>query len=535
MHLLKPKDLSDWNALVFMVENTTIPFLEMYLPRHNREGWWGEFDSVNFAWHRNDPSNVETFKSPMLFAYWFDDPMGKFAPELDYLTTPSIPSDPSMPFTMLSYKGMKHFLANHNVLHDGSDPPVNYIEDMVNSNTSDSTKMPDGLWNTASERFTNSIKKARKKNMTTTQMNNDEKYVAAIMRPNVLTSEYYAETFLHSNEVSFTFHRTDPNYVLSVKTVDEWAQHYRRDANLTVSLEKGVSGKDSIRSVRMVVLNEKRELVLIWLFAGNSYSVHYKKHEEVSELLKFLKTTHTPDKRVIHRCYNGGGKIKISEISINGLYQIHDEFYPQLQDHGGMTKLLDDFRKSTSNLMILAGQWGGGKSALFQAICWADEEGKSVYYLLDDPSIYDDAVLFSSVISQIEADNRNGLCSWLFLEEADDFIRSKKNNPFLSRLASLTSGAAALNVKIITATNDGSESMIDSALTRAGRLFAMVKFGLLTPEQANAARKVLGKEPLEFLEDVALSEALTEAPVFAGVASTKKAAASFGFAPAKVS
>ena len=150
-----------------------------------------------------------------------------------------------------------------------------------------------------------------------------------------------------------------------------------------MSVEKGIHRDGGVLSVRFVVMNANRELVVVWLVATSTYSIHYKNKDDIKELMSYLETLHVSKKRTITRCYNGGKDLSMNTVTIDGRYQVHDEFYPMVQEHGGMNALLDQYETSTSNLLILAGQWGGGKSALFQAMCWRDTSDNSTYILVD--------------------------------------------------------------------------------------------------------------------------------------------------------
>lgn len=168
-----------------------------------------------------------------------------------------------------------------------------------------------------------------------------------------------------------------------------------------------------------------------------------------------------------------------------------------------------EIKESNSAMYRYRGVMGSGKSSLMSGMALVEPE-KNRYYLIDDPSIYDKPELFSELIGTISNNNDKDLTSVLFLEEVDDYLHSKKDNPFLSRLLSLSSGVTAMRLKVVAVTNNENESEIDPALLRTGRLFASVGFGDLTPEQANTARTAIGLAPKEFTKDVSLANALND-------------------------
>lgn len=518
MELFKPRDLGNWSAMQFTFLSSEVQFA--------LADWFWTFRVL--SWQKEGGYQFH-YAFPSLRSYFFDS---FYRPEERYdsdIATPheygcSIKADRRARRMRKEFVG-QHFSKVPRLVNADQDRGwATITEDETETYAVDAHR---------TEIFHNAIKKMT--NQTPQTQNNlttDELYVLAIIRPNIMTSENYASTFICDNDVFFTYEQIDPSKKVMLSNVNGWKAFYTElFPGCTVSVEKGIYKTEEVRSLRFVVMSAERKLVLVWLVAGDTYSLHYKNLKDVEGLAKYMQTLHVPKKRTIIRCYSGGDKLITSAVTVDGKYQIHDEFYPMVEHVGGMNAVLDGFKKSTSNLMILAGQWGGGKSALFQALCYGDENEANKYYLIDDPAVYSDSALFSSLISKIETNTREGVTSYLFLEEADDYIRSKKNNPFLSRLAALTAGAAPLKLKIMTATNDSSESEIDSALTRGGRLYAMIKFGLLTPEQANTSRAVLDLKPREFDKNVTLAEALTEAPIITGAGTTKSNRVAVGFAP----
>lgn len=517
MELFKPRDLGNWSAMIFTHYSSGV-----------------EFALANWLWtfrvliRTSEDGTKVRYEFPTLRSYFHDGfhrPAENYS--IDFATAHDyIFSKKSNKQARIMHKEFvqQHFSTAPRLRDSNMDKAwATTTEDEIETYAGHAYRTE--IFHNAIKKMTNQTPQAQNSNLTT-----DELYVLAIIRPNIMTSENYASTFIHDNDVFFTYNHLDPSKNVMLSNVDGWKAFYGdRFPGCTVSVEKGINKGNEVHSLRFVVMSPERKLILVWLVAGETYSLHYKNLKDVEDLVKYMQGMHVPKKRTIIRCYSGGDKLITSPVTVDGKYQIHDEFYPMVEHVGGMNAVLDGFKKSASNLMILAGQWGGGKSALFQALCYGDEDETNKYYLIDDPAVYSDSTLFSSLISKIENNTRGGVTSYLFLEEADDYIRSKKNNPFLSRLAALTAGAAPLKLKIMTATNDSSESEIDSALTRGGRLYAMIKFGLLTPEQANTSRAVLDLKPREFDKNVTLAEALTEAPIITGAGTTKSNRIAVGF------
>ncbi len=178
------------------------------------------------------------------------------------------------------------------------------------------------------EQLHNTIKKMTKENTTCTKdMTNDEKYVVAILRPNIMTSELYANNFMASNDISFRYNIIDDNKKVMLSNVQGWKAYYQNKfPGCTVSVEQGVFKESTILSLRFVVMDADRNIVVVWLVASSSYSIHYKNLDDVRDLLAYLETLHVPKKRTIKRCYNGGKELAVNTVVIDGRFQVHDEF-----------------------------------------------------------------------------------------------------------------------------------------------------------------------------------------------------------------
>lgn len=362
-------------------------------------------------------------------------------------------------------------------------------------------------------------------------MQNDIGYVSAILRPNLTTSKSYTEAFMKGLDVQMVYEELGERFTMPVGLVEAYRVHLEEKKPDTVfGLEVALDTSYVPLTIRFTAMSPAGELIAVFVYASKTYTVHYKNREDVQYLLDKISASKITSEKKITRCMAKKGELQFVPVLIDGRYRIYDEFYPNTIPDGGMTSIINGFRNEASaNLLILAGQWGGGKSALYQAMCFEDKNPAAEYYLVDDPEVYTNGDCLTELIDRIILDNRKGKTPYVFLEEGDSFIRDKKENPFLGRMASLTSGAAALRVKIVIATNDTSTNMIAPELLRSARLYAFVKFGTLTPDEANAARAVLGYSKMDFNENLPLSDVLCRKPVITGEASAVTIRKTVGF------
>lgn len=362
-------------------------------------------------------------------------------------------------------------------------------------------------------------------------MQNDIGYVSAILRPNITTSKSYTEAFMKGLDIQVVYEELGERFTMPPKLIEAYRDHLQqKNPKAVFGLEVCLSSAGEPLTIRFTAMTSDGELIAVFVYASKTYTIHYRDRENAQYLLDELSAAKITTDKKITRCMAKKGEIEFLPVNIDGRYRVHDEFYPNTLGDGGMSSIINGFREKTSaNLLILAGQWGGGKSALYQAMCFEDKATNAEYYLVDDPEVYTNGDCLTELIERIIIDNKNGKIPYVFLEEGDSFIRDKRENPFLGRMASLTSGAAALQVKIVIATNDTSTNTIAPELLRSARLYAFIKFGTLTPQEANAARRVLNLPEMEFDKDVPLSDAICSKPVITGEASAVTIRKTVGF------
>ena len=182
-----------------------------------------------------------------------------------------------------------------------------------------------------------------------------------------------------------------------------------------------------------------------------------------------------------------------------------DEFYPWLKKRGyTLEEYYDAMFKSRAGLSLLIGQPGTGKSTFLR--------GAIVASKLDGYMIYDpDSIMATGVLDHFYSTS-GGI---LGIEDADYYLASRsEGNQKLSTYLNYADGVIKdPTKKILISTNLESKSKVDTALIREGRCFSIDEFGLLTIDEAYAARQAAGLDYMEidaeqYAAGISLSAAL---------------------------
>lgn len=195
-----------------------------------------------------------------------------------------------------------------------------------------------------------------------------------------------------------------------------------------------------------------------------------------------------------------------------------NKFYPYFDK--GPKQLMQDFQVSNSNVLLIYGEPGTGKSNfIFEMITargWDDR-----VYLADRDDVLTHPN-FPDFVRELPAG------SIVITEDSDKMVMKRTDhNATMSALLNATAGIVARDVKLIISTNLPSTRSIDEALIRPGRCFDIIQFLPLTTAQANDVREMLEKEPFDFIEgrkDITLAEAINAHEV-----REERAAPAFGF------
>lgn len=150
-----------------------------------------------------------------------------------------------------------------------------------------------------------------------------------------------------------------------------------------------------------------------------------------------------------------------------------------------------DFVASGSNVMLLIGSAGTGKSSYIQDMLTAKGWGKDVY-LIDQLDV--------SLCPDLPAHLRGLDGGVVVIEDADMLVGKRSDgNDMMSAILNATSGMATSRTKLIFTTNLPNLKSVDEALLRPGRLFKALEFKPLASGQYNAARQSLGLSDIDEL------------------------------------
>lgn len=177
--------------------------------------------------------------------------------------------------------------------------------------------------------------------------------------------------------------------------------------------------------------------------------------------------------------------IKWFSIGIGGLNytniksEVTEEFKNSLYPFIDYNKIFIDFENSKSNILILIGEPGTGKSTFIRNLLKNSKYHPDVFLTYDNKVLENDN-FFVQFIS-------NPNPTYMVIEDADSFIGPKENgNSIVSKFLNSGDGLIKLDKKkIIISTNIVNVNHIDSALMRPGRCFDIIKFRALTGQESN--------------------------------------------------
>lgn len=179
----------------------------------------------------------------------------------------------------------------------------------------------------------------------------------------------------------------------------------------------------------------------------------------------------------------------------------HSLAYPSLEETP--EKLWDAFSASSSNVLLLIGDVGTGKSSWTRELL--DHRGweKGNAYIVDSTT-----VLMAPCFSDFIRDLPQGS---LLICEDNDLMTQKRTdgNVHMSALLNATSGLIATSMKLLISTNLTNTDEMDKGIIRPGRLFDTLIFRKLTGEEATVLHTELKPEaPHVFESAVSLAEVI---------------------------
>lgn len=183
--------------------------------------------------------------------------------------------------------------------------------------------------------------------------------------------------------------------------------------------------------------------------------------------------------------YFGNGNIKEHRETVTSKDKegYPNEFYPFFDKTP--EEIWDGFEKSDSNVLVLIGPPGTGKTSFIRAMM--DRQGWKEVTIADDENVLMDRVM-GNVMRSV------GQGGVFIAEDADNFARKREEgNENMSALLNTAEGLVKTDTKFIISTNLVNLKHVDEALIRPGRAYRVLEFKVLSLEEAKKVRKVMGK------------------------------------------
>jgi ATPase family associated with various cellular activities (AAA) len=162
-----------------------------------------------------------------------------------------------------------------------------------------------------------------------------------------------------------------------------------------------------------------------------------------------------------------------------------EEMYPWLKGES-LSSYYNRFVQSDCSILLLIGAPGTGKTSFLRDMLRKTKQNAIVTY---HPKVLEQESFFADWYQSSKE-------NFVIAEDADEILSPRSDgNKILSRFLNLGDGLISLpNKKIIFTCNLERASDIDSALTRPGRCFDVVKFNSLNREQSKAVANKIGVE-----------------------------------------
>lgn len=219
------------------------------------------------------------------------------------------------------------------------------------------------------------------------------------------------------------------------------------------------------------------------------FSINFRgdRKEVISFVEKFMSSFTFRETKKINWYYDTPNGINTNRVSLKKNEKFIKEFYPFIED---IDSWIDGFFESKSNVLILLGEPGTGKSSLIREIL--NKTKNNIYVTYDENLIKSEGLYVQFLSDVLNTDGQNGI---LVLEDADIVLMDRENhgNSAMSKLLNLSDGIIdSVDTKIIFTANLENMNEIDHALTRPGRCYDIVEFRKLTYDEANLAAEKAG-------------------------------------------
>ena len=222
-----------------------------------------------------------------------------------------------------------------------------------------------------------------------------------------------------------------------------------------------------------------------------------KESKIIAFLEQYKSTPPTTINYVVGFTPNGEADITIRVVDEN-FNPPKDMFYPYLE--GGLDGVTESFLDDKNNLLLLIGPPGTGKSTLLRHLCRSAGERK-IYQFCGEKVLTHPA--FDAYLTKIPEN------SLVLIEEADTLIgKREEGNTSISTLLNELSGVTVRDVKFVITTNLENTKMIEPALFRPGRCYALKQFKHLTRDQAAVIVAELNLPEDRIRDNVSLADVL---------------------------
>lgn len=228
------------------------------------------------------------------------------------------------------------------------------------------------------------------------------------------------------------------------------------------------------------------------------------------ETFDFLRALYI---ETVEPIYDGGTVTVIDGVNMGGLLtrKVHlpvaeesaqAAFYPWMD---GVTpeEYMQSFMDAKEQIALFYGIPGSGKSSLIKT--GIAKLGINAI-MCAKASLTGNAQFVTSLLKHL-SDNKE--IDLVVLEDADALmIPRSEGNTALNELLSAADGIGRMKFKLLLTSNADNTAGIDTALIRHGRAFDVMKFGRLSPIEANNARISIGLEAVNISKSVTLAQAV---------------------------
>lgn len=314
-------------------------------------------------------------------------------------------------------------------------------------------------------------------------------------------NSFYKDNFLSSNNIDslYTGDVADSKFVVTNyidKTISSMhAFAYHNGYNFFME-RKNFSGEREhvINFINLHYSNILPRGLDFYVFNKDNYGYFYIDFNPSGFTLSIMGVNNYVNEIIDHFTLN----FKKPESYINWIYSDRGESLklplirkPMLKSaypffKGDTSNFISNYLKSDSNILVLLGPPGTGKTSFIRELIHQSEQSATL--------TYDERVMHQDGFFAGFMDDSN--VNILVMEDADTFIRCRtEGNNLMHKFLNISDGLiSSKSKKMIFSTNLNSVDDIDSALIRPGRCFDVVQFRELTRDESLNVLSEIGRE-----------------------------------------